>query len=76
MPPSRIEFPERRRDNRCAGHVRSPWRASATLGFLLLSLTLLSLTACTGDVTGSESAEALEQREAEAKAEEQGNPTN
>ena len=67
MPQSRIEFPEGLRDGRRAGHARSPWLAGA-----VLCLALLSLTACAG-TTGSESADALEERETEAREEEKGN---
>lgn len=50
------------------GRSRRHWLASGAL-FLLL----LSVTACSGTTTGAESADALEEREADAKAEEEGN---
>lgn len=50
-----------------AGRSRRHWLASGAL-----CLALLSLAACAG-TTGAESADALEEREADAKAEEEGN---
>lgn len=58
------------RDGRDAEQDRSPWLAGGAL-----CLALFMLTACAG-TTGSESAEALEEREAEASDEEQGNRRN
>ena len=70
MMQTRIEFPEGLRDARRAGHARSPWLASGAL-----CLALLCLSACAG-TTGAESAEELEEREAESSAEEEGNRRN
>ncbi len=70
MTQSKIEFPEELRDGRRAAHAWSRRLATAAIG-----LALLSLTACAG-TTGAESADALEEREAEAKAEEEGNTNN
>ena len=67
MQQSNIEIFETVPASRGARRVRSPWLASAAL-----CLALLSLTACSG-TGGDESAEALEEREADARAEEKGN---
>ena len=54
-------------DRRRPDSTRRRWLASGALG-----LGLLSLAACAG-TTGEQSAEALEQREAESSAAEEGN---